>query len=594
VVSIGKINRIKKPAIIGRISRIPFFISLLSVLFVLFEIGFKNPSTKSDFTQILYLCTLFTCIVSTIGRYFFYESRPRLKVLPLEVLLIVFLSLLLFKYLKLISSENLLFLNHSFWIYIAVFLVFIREFSALKIDVNRTVINPAQLFIVSFLVIIVTGGFLLMLPNATHTKISFIDAMFTSTSAVCVTGLIVVDTGSFFTEFGQIIILTLIQVGGIGIMTFASYFSYFFRGVSSYENQLALREITNTEKLGEVFSILKKIILITFVIEGFGALFIFQSIDINLFPDLTDRIFFSVFHAVSGFCNAGFSTLQNSLADGIFKFNYPLHLIIAGLIIIGGLGFPIVFNLLNFLKIKIKTLILNLFRIKHQIHTVWIININTRIVLITSLILIVTGTILFYIFEHNNTMAGHSFSGKIITAFFGSVTSRTAGFNTVDTGALKTPTFLVILFLMWVGASPGSTGGGIKTSTIAVAVLNIISIAKGKTRLEIFKREISTISINRAFAIIFLSIFAILISVFLISLFDSEKGLTDITFECVSAYSTVGLSRGITSDLSSSSKFVLILTMFAGRISLLTFLIAVFKKITSEKYRFPSENILIN
>lgn len=223
-----------------------------------------------------------------------------------------------------------------------------------------------------------------------------------------------------------------------------------------------------------------------------------------------------------------------------------------------------------------------------------IINVNTRIVLITTLILIVSGTVLLYIFEYNNTLAEHNQFGKIVTAFFGSVTTRTAGFNTVDNSALAIPTVMVVLLLMWIGASPGSTGGGIKTSTIAIALLNFISIAKGKNKIEVFKREIAQKSVNRAYAIITLSIGVIFLSVFGVSLFDRDKGLLNISFECVSAFGTVGLSRGITAALSNSSKLIIILTMFVGRVSMLTILIALFKKMALHEYRYPTEEVLIN
>ena len=459
---------------------------------------------------------------------------------------------------------------------------------------RRASLNPAQLFIISFLSLIAIGTLLLVLPSATHSQIKPIDALFTSTSAVCVTGLAVVDTGSFFTTFGQVVILLLIQAGGIGIMTFTSYFSYFFKGGSSYHSQLVLSEVTNIEKISEVFATLKKIILITFSIEAIGAVLIYNSIDSTVITSLNERLFFSVFHSISGFCNAGFSTLQNSLYETPFQFNYPMHLVVASLIILGGIGFPIVLNLLNYLKVKILFYSLGFFNKKKQQYTPRLININTRIVLVTTLVLIVGGTILFYIFEYNNTLAGHSFLGKIATAFFGSVTTRTAGFNTVDTSALSIPTVFTFIFLMWIGASPGSTGGGIKTSSFAIAVLNILNVVRGKSRLEIYRREISTTTINKAFAIIILSIFVISIAILSISIFDAGKSLLSITFECVSAYSTVGLSRGITAQLSSASKVVLIITMFLGRVSTLTLLIAIVKKAGSEIYRYPSENILIN
>jgi trk system potassium uptake protein len=199
-----------------------------------------------------------------------------------------------------------------------------------------------------------------------------------------------------------------------------------------------------------------------------------------------------------------------------------------------------------------------------------------------------------FIFEYNNTLAEHNLWGKILSAFFGAVTPRTAGFNTTDTANLAIPTVLMVFFLMWVGASPASTGGGIKTSTLALAVINFIGLARGKKRMEVFGREISQTSVNRAFSVVFLSVPVIAFSVFGVLLFDTEKDALDVAFECVSAFSTVGLSRGITADLSNYSKFILIFTMFVGRIGMLTVLIALFKKVTRYKYRYPAEDVLIH
>ena len=580
--------------IIKLFKSIPLIVSVLSIFLFVYDSGYIYNADNAILFQNIYFFTIIIGAISIIARYFYQEAQLRLKTLRFDIILLCFLSILILEYFKLNFLQTGKLLQHSYWLYSGIILVCIRELSAIKMNFKRAIFNPAQLFILSFLSIIMIGGMLLMLPKATHTEITLIDAFFTSTSAVCVTGLIVVATGSFFTQFGQIIILMLIQIGGIGIMTFTSYFSFFFKGVSSYENQLVLSEATNTEKLADVFATLKRIILITFIIEGIGALFIFQSIDSKVISSLNARMFFSVFHSISGFCNAGFSTLQNSLYELPYRFNYPMHLIISSLIILGGLGFPIVFNLLRFLKIKIVFFLQGLNNKQQQQYIPRLININTRIVLITTLILLVGGTLSFYIFEYDKSLSEHSFAGKIITAFFGAVTTRTAGFNTVDTTALSIPTILIFIFLMWVGASPGSTGGGIKTSSLAIALLKIKSIASGKSRLEIHNREISTTTVDKAFALIVLSIFAISIAVLGISFFDSDKSLLSISFECVSAYSTVGLSRGITADLSFASKLILIFTMFLGRVSTLTFLIAIIKKGHPEIYRYPSESILIN
>jgi trk system potassium uptake protein len=576
-----------------RIKRVPLVISVISLLAIIYELGFEISPEEKWFLQHIYFLAILTGIFSITGRYLFKNSRPSLKVLPIDFLFVLFSTFLILLHFDRAGTLNQSFFSQMIWLKLTVFFISLREFAALQVNFKWAVVNPAQLFILSFLVLIVSGCFFLLLPNATHSGISLIDALFTATSAVCVTGLIVLDTGSYFTFFGQIVIISLVQAGGLGIMTFTSYFGYFFKGSSSFKKQLVLSEFTWSGKLGEVFSTLKKIILITFLIETAGAVLIFSSLNKEVFPAQFDRLFFSVFHSVSGFCNAGFSTLQNSLYSYDFRNNYSLHLIIASLFILGGLGFPIVFNLLKYLKNKLINGVLHLLGKKHS-HLPWILNINTRIVLMTTLILIVAGTVHFFIFEYSNTLADQNLWGKIVSAFFGSVTPRTAGFNTTDTSSLSIPVVLMLLFLMWVGASPASTGGGIKTSTLALAVLNFLSVARGKKRQEIFGREISQTSINRAFSLIFLSVLVISVSVFGILWFDKDKDVLDVAFECVSAFSTVGLSRGITADLSNYSKFILILTMFVGRVGMLTVLIALFKKVTRYKYRYPAEDVLIH
>jgi trk system potassium uptake protein len=578
-----------------RIKAVPFWVSFVTVLIVIYDLGFDQDVGTQTAINWTFTLTLFIGIIATVVRHLYKIDNPRVHVLLFDFISVLFFTILIGLYFRLVSTNSFFYvLDGKAWWIAAVFLVFVREFSALQIDFKRTVLNPAQLFIASFLAIIILGGFLLMLPKATHSGISLVDAMFTSTSAVCVTGLIVVDTGSYFTDLGQTIIAILIQVGGLGIMTFASYFSYFFRGSSSYENHLMLSDITSSKKIGEVFGILKKIIIVTFFIEGIGTILIYSTVDQSRFLSVSQQVFFSVFHSISGFCNAGFSTLPGSLYENAYRFNYSLHLIIAFLFITGGLGFPIVFNLVRYVKEIVLARVHALLNMKKYTHTPWLLNLNTRIVLITSLILTVVGTALFYAFEYNNTLAEHNGFGKVVTAFFGATTTRTAGFNTVDTSALRFPTIMIVFLLMWIGASPASTGGGIKTSTFAIATLNFVSLAKGKTRIEIFRREIADISVRRAFAIISLSLLVIGVAVFSIATFDSEKDLMSIAFECFSAYSTVGLSLGITGELSDLSKLVIIVVMFVGRVSMLSILIAILPKVKHKDYQYPGEEILIN
>ncbi len=579
-----------------RLYLLPLFISIIAFLSIIYDFGFDQSEKEENLLQIIYVITLITGIFSTLFRYIFKDTRPRFKTGIVDFVLVAVSAILIPVSMGLTEQNFSMLLTdrNSIWLYFTLFLIFIREYSALKIDFKRTVLNPAQLFVLGFLFVIILGSFMLLLPKSTHSGISLVNAIFTSTSAVCVTGLSSVDTGTTFTDFGQFILLSLIQIGGLGIMTFAGYFAYFFKGSTSYENQIVLRDLTSTEKIGEIFVILKKILLVTLIIEGVGALLVYINLNPLLLKTFSERIWFSIFHSVSAFCNAGFSTLPNNLAQAGFQFNYPLHLIIAFLIIIGGIGFPIVFNIFSYTNNILKNTFSSLFFKKKPLYMPWIININTRIILITTISLLIFGTVTFFIFEYNNTLAVHGLWGKIVTSFFGSVTPRTAGFNTVDNSLLTYPTLLIVFFLMWVGASPASTGGGIKTSTLAVSVLNFLSLAKGKARVEIFRREIAQSTINRASAIVMLSILIIGLSIIFVSIFDSEKGLLNISFECVSAFGTVGLSRGITASLSEQSKIIIVLTMFIGRVNMLTLLIALVKKTKYLKYRYPTEEILIN
>jgi Trk-type K+ transport system membrane component len=573
---------------------IVFWISLFGVLAFIIDFGFNPSSDVQKVFNVFYFIVLFIGVGTTFFRYIQDFSKIKQKAFIFDFLTIVFTLILFFIHFTSYVDEGLHpYLSHINLVKVAIIFTFIREFFELNIQFNRTLLNPGQLFIVSFIVIIILGSFFLMLPNATHDGISFLDALFTSTSAVCVTGLIVVDTASYFTSFGQVIIMILIQIGGIGILTFASYFSYFFKGGATYENQLVLSDVTSSKKIGEVFSVLKYIILITFSIEIVSGLLIYSSVDSSLFANDLEHIFFSAFHAVSSFCNAGFSTLTDGLYDSSFRFNYVFQLIVIFTFIFGGLGFPIVANLLKYLKYKI----ISIFNFSKQslIHKPWVLNINSRITLITTFSLTIIGSCLFLLSEYDNVLTEHeSFFGKLVTSLFGAATPRTAGFNTFDFADLSFSTLMMIFLFMWIGASPSSTGGGIKTSTFAIATLNIFSLAKGKSRIEIFRRKIADISVRRAFAIISLSLVVIGSGIMVISMVEKEMELLDIAFECFSAYSTVGLSLGVTADLSNTSKFVLVIIMFVGRVSMLTIIVALFKKVNYKNYHYPSEEITMN
>ena len=566
--------------------RYAFWLGVISMFTLIYDIGFEKSLLHQKFVIWVYLLALAGGIFFIFARHSQRKDKPRRTVWITDVLLTTLCVVLIG---VLISSLNKGIPTRHPWLTLAIIILFFREVGNYRFEIKKQYLDPAQLFIISFLAIILIGTGLLLLPRSTHHGISFIDALFTATSAVCVTGLAVVDTGKIFTLSGQTILIFLMQAGGLGIMTFTSYFGFFFKGSASYQNRLMIRDMTNADRIADVFSTLKKILLVTFLIEITGVFIIYLSLDQGLIPAAGDRLFFSVFHAVSAFCNAGFSTLTNNLFETGYQFNYVLHLTVAFLIIIGGIGFPIVFTTLTYIKHSFLQVVL-----KKEKHNPWLLGINSRIVLSTTALLLIIGTVLIYILEYNNTLSQHSGIGKVITAFFGATTPRTAGFNSVDMTALHYATVMVIFILMWIGASPGSTGGGIKTSTFTIAILNFLSLARGKDRVEIFKREISPITTRRAFAAISLSFIVIGSAVFLLAIFEPGKDLMPLAFETVSAFGTVGLSLGITSSLSDAGKIVIILTMFIGRVSMLTILISFMRRVINLKYKYPSEDVLIN
>lgn len=489
------------------------------------------------------------------------------------------------------ASDYVFIFGYVFLIKLLVVMAFVADLSVVDLHYTRRNLPPPVIFALSFGLIFFIGAFLLMAPKSTYGGISFIDALFTSVSAVCVTGLAVVDTGTYFTVFGQSVIMALIQIGGLGILTFASYFSYLFKGGASYENQLALSDINSSNRISDVFRTLRYILGITLVVEALSATAIYFSVNPADFHSWNERMFFSAFHAVSAFCNAGFSTLSGSVYTGSFAFNYGFQLIIIATFVFGGLGFPIVSNVVEYLKYWLRKSISS--RVKGK-HRPWVFNINSRINLITSLSLIFVGTLLFYRFEAQNTLVAHSGLGKWVVALFEATTPRTAGFNNIDMSQLTLPAIMLTMGFMWIGASPAGTGGGIKTSTLALMILNVFSMAKGKDRIEIYRREISNNSVRRAFAVVYLSLLIIFLGILSITLLEPQLHTRDVVFEVVSAYGTAGLSLGITALLGYKAKIVIMVVMFTGRVGMLTLLIAFIKKTKEKSYRYPKEDININ
>jgi Trk-type K+ transport system membrane component len=377
-------------------------------------------------------------------------------------------------------------------------------------------------------------------------------------------------------------------------MTITSFFGIFFKEKSSIREQSMLRDYLSEDSYNGIIKSLMKVVLITLLIEAIGATLIFLSLEKNVLGSTSDNLKFSIFHSISAFCNAGFSTLTDNLYDVRIRTNYSVHIWIANLIVIGGIGFPVLLNLYQYCRSQLRWLSEYFKTRKSYVHKVNMITLNSKIVMVTTFLLIVFGTLAFFYFEKENTQQGMDLKARLAMSYFQSVTPRTAGFNSYAMSMLSMPAILITIFLMWVGASPVSTGGGIKTSTFAIAILNTFRIMKGKNHIEINRYEIHEYSVNKAFAIIILSIFIILLGSFGVFIFDGELGMLKIIFECFSAFGTVGLSLDLTPKLSDPSKYILILLMYIGRMGSITLLLSFVKAYSSASlYRYPKENLII-
>ena len=579
------------------VNRLFFVFTMFLFALSIYDIGFSHILDTESFFNNFIFRILFptTGLLYLIRSVFFTDHQMNWKVfLANSVLGVTVIVLFKLRYF-LGEAEFFKPFFHNFTIFhFFAFLLFILEISRIRLDFLIRIFNPAQLFIVSFGFIIICGALLLMMPLSTHKPINFTEAFFTSTSAVCVTGLTVVDTATRFTTLGKLIIISLIQIGGIGVMTITSFFGFFFKETSSFREQMIIRDYLSEDSFSGILKALIKVIGITFSIELAGAAIIFFALHNDGLGSIAADLRFSLFHSVSAFCNAGFSTLTDNLYDVRIRENYLLQYSIANLVVLGGLGFPVFLNIYNYIKSQIIWLKEYIKCRKPYIHRVGMITFNTKIVLIATAVLLLFGTISFLLLESNSTQKDVGIGGRIAMSYFLSVTPRTAGFNTVNMEALTKSAVLVIIFLMWVGASPVSTGGGIKTSTFTIAVLNTVRIIRGKNHIEILHREIHEYSVNKAFSIIFISLVIIGAGSFSIFLIDGAHGLLRIVFECFSAFGTVGLSLNLTPLLSSESKWILIILMFVGRMGIMTLLLSLAQSTSGNMvYRYPKENLII-
>ena len=443
--------------------------------------------------------------------------------------------------------------------------------------------SPARSIILGFALLISIGTSLLMLPAASAGKhLGFVNALFTSTSAVCVTGLTVVDTGNAFSPFGQFILLILIQAGGLGIMTMSTLFLMLVGKRPGLVGQTVVQDAFTHSRERNIFSILKDVVLFTCVIEGLGiVLMFFYFLPGN---NIKQALFLSIFHSISAFCNAGFSVFSDSFVG--YRENWALNLVLCFLIISGGIGFLV----LSELKLKFSLKRPSLSRL----------SLHSKLVLSTTTILLASGTFLITAMEWHNTLAPLSVPGRFLSAFFQSVTARTAGFNTLPIGNMANETLFLLILLMFIGASPGSCGGGIKTTSLATLVVLGTSRFRGHKRPQLFNRTISEVSVGKTISVMMLSMIVVCVGIMLLLITEigevahpqSRGKFLELLFEVVSAFGTVGLSTGITPGLSVMGKIILSGIMFVGRLGPLVVGVAVSRD-TVSRYHYAEETIMV-
>jgi trk system potassium uptake protein len=465
----------------------------------------------------------------------------------------------------------------------------------------RTVVNlaasgksPAIALTGSFILLILCGAVLLMLPKSyTDKPVSFIDALFTSTSAACVTGLAINDTGRDFSLIGQTVILVLIQLGGLGIVIFGAVFALFFGQSLNVRQSVAMQDLLSTQTVNKIATMIAFVFIATIGIEFWGAVSLYNMWDSAFpMPDyIKSKWFCSIFHSVSAFCNAGFGLFSKNLVE--YSFNWQVYGIICPLIILGGLGFGVLQNIFDIFTdqtVRIFKSIIPLPK-KPATHLPKKMQLQTRIVLFVTSLLLIFGTIFLLIIQN--------YTGDckidIGDAFFQSVSARTAGFNTIDINALSEPAKMILIILMFIGGSPGSTAGGIKTVTLAIIVMTVYATIRKRTDVEIFNRSIPLVIVGKAFTILSLFTVVLFTSGFLLTITERHNNFATsaIFFETASALGTVGLSCGITPALTTAGKLIIIITMLIGRLGALTLLATLTFNIRPARFNYPTEAIVV-
>jgi Trk-type K+ transport system membrane component len=456
-------------------------------------------------------------------------------------------------------------------------------------------LNPSLLLALSFLFFIFIGSLLLMMPKSTVSGISYVDALFVSTSAVSITGLSTVDVAATFTPLGNLILACMVQIGGIGVITFTSFFAIFYSGNQSIHSQLMIRDMVYSKSMNELGPTLLYIIMFTLSIEVIGAVFVYFTIPDTMNMVFEDRVAFAAFHSLSSFCNAGFSIIPEGMANpALMHSDMSIYIVTSVLVFAGAIGYPLLVNLKDIFFNYIQRLWRWILRLPSRPRPIHIYDLNTKLVFITTTAILIVSSVVFYIIESDNSMAGMTTGQRIIQSVFNSLTPRSAGFVSINPATFANVTFLLIVLQMWIGGSSQSMAGGVKVNTLAVLLLNLRSIIRGDNGVRALNRQIAIPSVRRANAVVTLSWVSTAILTIAVLACEPDLTLKQVAFESISALFTVGSSLGVTDQLCTASKLMLSVAMFVGRVGLLSLLNGMFTGGRDTSTLYPQENVIIS
>ncbi len=560
--------------------------------------GFYEPLLSETFLFTVQFILLFVFIGEKFIRFFNSLSRKDfLRNNWFEIAALVILGIVLFGAGRLFKEAEPSMVRH---IAVGIYLVLqvVTKVCRTVVNMAATGQNPTQTLIATFLILIFTGAGFLMLPrSAAKENISFVDSLFTATSATCVTGLIVKDTGKDFSLMGQIVILSMIQLGGLGIVVFGAVFALLLGQALSLRESVAMQDLLSARTLSKIGKMIAFIFVGTIFIEAVGALSLFGMWD-NVpawTGDIKQQWFCSIFHSISSFCNAGFSLFSNSFVG--YSGCWTVYVVVCPLIILGGLGFGVLYDLVNIAADKTRLFFGGWFRkygsfLEQAPKTL---RLQSKIVLSVSAALIILGAIGIFVFNRYSVGSDGGSKAGVLDALFQSITARTAGFNTFDIKQMSVSSRFILILLMFIGGSPGSTAGGIKTVTLAVVVMTVFAALRKREEVEMFSRSVRLAIVGRAFTVTLLFVLVLFSATLALSITEKANGfdMSQISFEAASALGTVGLTTGITPSLTTAGKLIIIVTMLIGRLGPLTLLAALTFNIKPARYNYPEEAIIV-